>query len=50
MYYVAGKECEGARKMEGSREEVKEAVMFIAGLHFPCSKQNLFGQGEIKGK
>lgn len=50
MYYVAGKEWEGTRKMEGAREEAKEAVMFIAGLHFPCFNQNFFGQGEIEGK
>lgn len=32
---MAGKECEGARKMEGAGEELKEPIMFIAVLHFP---------------
>lgn len=37
MYYVAGKECEGARKMEGAGEELKKSVMSIAGFHFSFS-------------
>lgn len=34
---MAGKECEGARKMEGVEEELKEPFMSIAGFNFSFS-------------
>lgn len=33
---MAGKECEGTRKMEGAGE-FKEPIMFITLSHFPLS-------------
>lgn len=34
---MAGKKCEGTRKMEGIGEEPKESIMSIAGFNFSFS-------------
>lgn len=34
---MAGKKCEGARKIERVGEELKESIMSIAGFHFSFS-------------